>query len=120
MKTLLIVVLLPLSIDAFCQQETAKDSLYIVTCTIGTPWDQSISPTRQPYFNDHSKHNAELRKTGVITLGARYADKGMIVIHAPSYQQAKEIITKDVAIVNHLFVADIKNLNVFYPGCVEH
>lgn len=119
MKTFVTLVLFTITIDAFCQQETAKDSLYVITYTTGTLWDQSIAPADQPYFKDHSRHLSDLRKAGVIAFGARYADKGMIVIHAQSYIQAREIITNDLAIANNLFVADIQKLNVFYPGCIE-
>lgn len=95
------------------------DSLYIVTYTTGASWDQSKGPAEQPFFKEHSSRLSQLRKDGVIKFGARYAEKGIIVIAAPSMIKAKEIINADVAISNNLFVADIQKLSIFYDGCLE-
>lgn len=61
----------------------------------------------------------KLRKDGITKLGARYADKGMIIISASSLKDAREIILADQAVVNQLFIADIQKLNVFFDGCIE-
>jgi hypothetical protein len=117
-KNLLLIVFLGCVISGYSQTEIAKDSLYIVTYTTGDAWDKSKGPGEQPYFKEHSGHLSKLRKEGVIKFGARYADKGIIVITAAGMNAAKDIIFSDHAIANKLFQADIQKLSVFYDGCV--
>lgn len=121
MKTIfLIAALIFTGSAAFAQAEAQKpDSLYIVTYTTGAGWDHSKSPGEQLNFKEHSAHLSSLRKSGVITFGARYSDKGIIFIKAESMAHARNIIETDHAIESKLFNADIQKLSVFYPGCVE-
>lgn len=95
------------------------DSLYIVTYTTGPAWDTNKLPQEQLFFKEHSANLSKLRKDGIIKAGARYADKGIIVVTAKTIITAKELINADVAVVNKLFVADVQKLNVFYEGCLE-
>ena len=111
---LLTVIVLTLSAHA-----QPKDSLYVVTYTAGSSWDVNKPPHEQPYFKAHSARLGQLRKDGVIKFGARYGEKGMIVISALTYSAAKEIVTTDDAVINNLFVTDVQRLNIFYDGCLE-
>ena len=79
----------------------------------------SKSPQEQPYFREHSARLGQLRKDGVIRFGARYGEKGMIVIGASTFSNAKEIVLNDHAVINKLFSADIQKLSIFYDGCLE-
>ena len=119
MKFILCVVLLGITAAVKAQTPNPLDSLFMVTYTVGSSWDTSKQPNEQLYFKEHSANLSKLRKEGVIKVGARYADKGMIVISAESFATAKEIILSDIAVVNKLFVADIQKLNVIYEGCLE-
>lgn len=96
-----------------------RDSLYAVTYTVGPLWDINKSPNDQPYFKEHSARLGELRKNGVIKAGARFGEKGLIVITATSLNAAKEIIVADVAVITKLFNVEVEKLNVFYDGCLE-
>ena len=100
-------------------QMQMADSLFIVTYTTGKSWDHSKQPTEQTYFKSHSTHLSSLRKSGVITAGARYSDKGIIIIRAESTSNAKHIIESDTAVSSQLFNVAIDKLSVFYPGCLE-
>lgn len=100
-------------------QHTAADSLYMVTYTTGANWSTSKSPAEQPYFKEHSLHLSQLRKDGVIKMGARHGERGMIVIAAANFLRAKELIEADQAVQNKLFTAEVQKFNVFYEGCVE-
>ena len=116
MKSLLIVL------SAFCftgASAQTMDSLYIVTYTTGSAWDTSKKPGEQLHFKEHGTNLSSWRKAGTIKFGARYADKGMIVITASSLQAAKELINSDQAVANKLFNVDIQKLNPFYEGCIE-
>lgn len=120
MKPLLVIVCVMLTAAAYGQHEvTSKDSLYIVTYTTGPAWDHSKSASEQLYFKEHSSRLGQLRKDGVIRFGARYGDKGSIVIAAKNFQAAKEIVDADGAVVNQVFVAEIHRLNIFFEGCLE-
>ena len=76
-------------------------------------------PNEQPYFKEHSARLGQLRKYRVIKAGARFGEKGLIVITATSLISAKEIIVANVAVINKLFNAEVEKLNVFYDGCLE-
>jgi hypothetical protein len=119
MKFMLCVALLGFTGSVNAQPPNPSDSLFIVTYTVGSSWDTSKQPNDQMYFKEHSANLSKLRKEGVIKAGARFADKGMIVISVKSFTTAEEIILSDVAVVNKLFEADIQRLNVFYEGCLE-
>ena len=122
MKTPLIALAcaILLSITASAQTTTQPiDSLYIVTFTTGPSWDKSKSPGEQTYFKEHGARLGQLRKDGIIKFGARYGDKGSIVISAKSFADAKQIVEADQAVINKLFVADLQKLNIFYGGCLE-
>lgn len=105
-----------LSLSATAQ---AADSLYIVTYTTGPSWDANKPPHEQLHFKDHSARLGQLRKEGIIRFGARYAEKGMIIISASTREAASEIIHNDQAVVNRLFEVDVQKLNIFYDGCLE-
>lgn len=119
MKSLLILLLLTSLVKCQAQTEITVDSLYIVTYTVGSLWDAKKQPNEQLHFIEHSANLSDLRKGGIIKAGARYGDKGIIVIAAKSITKAREIILSDVAVINKLFMADIQKLNVFYEGCLE-
>ena len=104
---------------AYGQSEETPDSLYMVTYTTGKAWDHTKSSGEQLFFKSHSGHLSALRKSGVITAGARYSDKGMIIIRSQSLPDAKNIIESDSAVSHHLFNVSVDKLSVFYPGCLE-
>lgn len=112
-------MLLYLCMDARGQEVSAQDSLFMVSYTIGPAWDTTRPPNEQVHFSEHSKHLSALRKNGIIKLGARAGEKGIIIFTASTYAAAQDIINSDIAIVNGLFNTDIQRFNVFYPGCTE-
>jgi hypothetical protein len=116
MKSFLFLFLL---VSSGSYAQTGADSLFIVTYTVGSLWNETKQPNDQLHFKEHSANLSNLRKEGIIKAGARYGDKGMIVIAAKSITKAREIILNDVAVINKLFTADIQKLNVFYEGCLE-
>jgi hypothetical protein len=95
------------------------DSLFIVTYTTGPAWDASKPPGEQPNFKEHSANLGAMRKEGLIKFGARYANKGMIVISAKSYAAVKERILGDPGVASGLFKAEINKFLPFYFGCIE-
>lgn len=120
MKKITFLAIILFAVNLVAAQETKPvDSLYIITYTTGSLWDNSKQAYEQPYFKDHSANLTKLRKEGLIAAGARYADKGIIFLKAKSMSVARKLIFADPAVVNKLFVADIQKLSVFYEGCIE-
>ena len=60
-----------------------------------------------------------MRKDGIIKLGARHGEKGMIVLSVASREAAANLVFNDPAVVNKLFNAELEKLSVFYFGCLE-
>lgn len=106
---------------AFSQETKTKDSAeyFVVLYTIGENWDTTKQANQQLYFKEHSLHLSELRKGKQISIGGRYSDTGMIILKAKNEEEAKTTITKDVAIQNKIFKAEIFPFAPFYKGCIE-
>jgi hypothetical protein len=117
MKTLCLTIFF--NVYFLSAQAQSVDSLYVVTYTTGPSWNMEKAPSEQPFFNEHSANLGQWRKEGIIKLGARYGEKGMIVISVPSLSHATQLIANDVAVANQLFVADVQRFAVFYDGCVD-
>jgi hypothetical protein len=119
MKMLLLLFFaLVIGLNAKAQTQPA-DSLYLVTISLGETWDKTKKANEQTYFKEHSAHLKSLRDAGKIKFGARYSANGMLVITAPSFQAAKDMINSDPSMINKLFKNDIQKLFVFYDGCVS-
>ncbi len=84
----------------------------------GEKWDASLSPAEQPYFIEHSMFLANLRKNGVITLGMRVADKGIIILKAKNLEEAKKVFQNDVSVSEKTFSLEVQPATVFYKGCL--
>lgn len=95
------------------------DSLFVVIYTTGSEWNTSKTPDEQPYFADHSAFMMKLRKETTTLLGARYSDKGMLVIKSASLQQAQQLISSDKAVIHKTFNAEVHPANFFFTGCVK-
>lgn len=84
----------------------------------GENWDASLSPAEQPYFMEHSMFLYNLRKNGVITLGMRVADKGIIILKAKNLEEAKKVFQNDVSVSEKTFHLEVQPATVFYKGCL--
>ena len=116
---ILFLSIIACALSSGAQSQTQKaDSLYIVTYTTGSAWDVSKNPGEQIHFKEHSMNLSSWRKSGMIKFGARYSDKGIIVITAATMKEVTTLITSDPAVSNKLFNVDIQKLNVFYDGCI--
>jgi hypothetical protein len=91
---------------------------FVVIYTTGAAWDTTKAPNEQAYFSEHSAQLAALRKSGIISLGGRYGDKGMIILTAANKATADSIVFSDVAVRNRLFEAEVYLFQTFYGGCV--
>ncbi len=96
----------------------SQNKYFALTYTTGDRWDRSLATDEQPYFKEHSRHLTELRKTGKIALGARYADIGLIILNVKDENEARDIVAQDISVKNGTFKASLHAFNTFYPGSV--
>lgn len=92
---------------------------YLVVFSLGPAWDRAKPPAEQSGFREHGRNLKRLRDEGRITLGARYSDKGMIVLRAESETAARGEIASDPGVRAGLFTFEVNALQPFYAGCLE-
>lgn len=92
---------------------------FVVVFSLGPKWDPAKPPPEQVGFREHGQNLGRLRKEERIVLGARYADKGMIILRAPDLAGARAELDRDPGVVAGLFTYEVHELNVFYDGCLE-
>jgi hypothetical protein len=97
----------------------AKDrdisKLFIVHFETGPAWNDSLQPSEQTKFQEHSLNLNRLRKEKVIVFGARYGDLGTIIIKADSLSMAKSMIIADPGVQAGIFSFRVEQINIFYP-----
>jgi uncharacterized protein YciI len=92
--------------------------LFAVEFRTGSGWDHTKPAHEQAYFRDHSANLKRLRDQGQLVLGARYSDRGFIVMTGESAAAVREQIELDPAVRNQIFAFELHEFGVFYPGCV--
>jgi hypothetical protein len=90
-------------------------AMFVVHFETGPTWNKSLPPAEQTAFKEHSANLGRLRKEGVITFGARYAEVGMIFIEADSIEAVRSMIDADPGVRAGIFVYRVDALSVFYP-----
>jgi len=94
-------------------------NLYAVEIKTGPGWDAAKPPQEQLHFREHSANLKRLRDAGQLVLGARYADKGLVVLQAVSAEEAHAMMQQDPAIQGQVFTYALHDFNVFYGGAVQ-
>ena len=90
--------------------------LFAVEITTGPAWDTAKSPQDQAHFREHSAHLRRLRDQGVLVMGARYGDKGLVVLRAASESEAQALMKDDPSIQAGVFKVELHEFRVFYGG----
>lgn len=89
---------------------------FLVVFSLGPQWVAGKPPGEQTSFREHGQNLKRLRDAGRIVLGARYADKGMIVLRAESEAAARAELEADPGVRAGIFTFDLSELRVFYDG----
>ena len=118
MRFALAVLLLVAALGAAHAQVPAADKLFLVVFSLGPAWDKAKPPPEQTAFREHGANLKRLRDAHRIAMGARYADKGMIVLRAPTEGEARAEIEADPGVKAGIFTFELNELRVFYPGTV--
>jgi hypothetical protein len=101
---------------AVAQSTATEPQLFAVEITVGPRWDQARPPQDQRFFKEHSANLRRMREAGVLVAGARYSDKGLLVVSAASMAEVRDQMAQDPSIGAGTFVYEVHSLNVFYPG----
>ncbi len=75
-------------------------------------------PQEQAFFSEHSAHLRRLREQGRLVMGARYADKGLLVLRAASEDEARALLQDDPSLAAGVFSFELHEFRVFYGGGV--
>ncbi len=118
-KCLLVFLLFTLPAAVLAQDVETPDAhiplkQFIVHFSLGPAWDQQKPPQAQMGFSEHSANMQRLRSEGVIIMGARYAQIGMLIIQSSSLENATAMIQADPAVQNQIFNYTVEPVNVFY------
>ena len=93
--------------------------LFAVEIKVGSKWDQSKPPQEQQYFREHSANLKRLRDAGTLIMGARYSDKGLVILAAQTEEEAKAMMDVDPSIKGDVFKYELHPFGVFYSGSVN-
>jgi hypothetical protein len=94
-------------------------TFFAVEIRIGAKWDHSKAAHEQLYFGEHSANLKRLRDAGSLIAGARYGDKGLVILAAATQELAEAMMDDDPSIGAEVFQYEIHPMNVFYPGTLE-
>ncbi|QPF75585.1 hypothetical protein G8A07_23495 [Roseateles sp. DAIF2] len=100
------------------QEAPPAERLFAVEIRTGAAWDQAKPATAQPHFRAHSEHLARLRAEGRIAMGARYGDKGLLVLRAAGPDEARALMDADPSMQSRTFGYELHEMRVFQPGWV--
>ena len=76
----------------------SSQRLFAVEYRLGPGWVAARQAHEQPHFSEHSQNLRKLREQGSLVLGARYADKGLIVVAAESEAAVRAMVEQDASI----------------------
>ena len=85
----------------------------------GPNWVTTKQPIEQQYFREHSANLKKLRDQGILVLGARYSDKGLVVLQVASAEEAHALMKQDLSIQNQVFVYELHEFSIFYGGTLQ-
>ena len=97
----------------------AKKLLFIAIYSLGPAWKTEKPAHEQAYFNEHSENLKKWRAEKRIVLGARYSDKGMIIISAADEKDARSMLEHDPMVANKVFNLELYPFSPFYKGCIQ-
>jgi len=93
-------------------------TLFAVEFRTGARWDTSKEAQEQLHFREHSANLKRLRDEGRLLLGARYSDKGLIVVSAATEDDVRLEIARDPSIEAQVFQYEVHPFQLFYSGCL--
>ncbi len=93
--------------------------LFAIEITVGQSWNQAKPAQEQQYFREHSANLKRLRDSGALVMGARYSDKGFILLAAKDEAHVRTMLDEDPSFKAEVFKYQVHPFNVFYGGTVN-
>ncbi len=93
--------------------------LFAVELTRGAAWDNAKPANEQTGFAEHSANIRRLTESQALVIGARYGDKGLLVVKADDDAGARAHFSADPMIAKNVFRADVAVFSAFKHGCTS-
>jgi hypothetical protein len=120
MKALSLLLLLVLLPAALAAQPVPPPKLFAVRLTTGPAWDAAKSPNDQTGMREHSANIARLRREGLLVLGARFGELGLLVLRMPDEAAVQAQLAPDPAIAGGVFKVQIDAFTPFAHGTTAY
>lgn len=111
-RLLMSVLSLGLISAGIAQPTPPPPPMFAVRLTKGPAWDEAKSPNEQAGMRDHSANIARLRREGLLVLGARFGELGLLVLRVPDEAAVSAQLAPDPAIAGGVFKVQT---DVFVP-----
>jgi hypothetical protein len=95
---------------------SAAPKFFAVRLTTGPAWDAAKSPNEQAGMREHSANVARLRREGVLVLGARFGELGLMVLRVPDEAAARAQFEADPTIAAGTFKMQVDEYRPFAHG----
>lgn len=92
---------------------------FAIEIRTGPKWDSEKPPQEQAHLREHSANLKRLRDEGRLVMGARYGDKGLVIVTAHDLEEARALMAADPSIGAQVFAFQAYPFNVFYPGDIK-
>lgn len=118
MKTILAALLglLLASVLTAQTQPNPPPKMFAVRLTTGPAWDTAKPPHDQAGMREHSANIARLRREGVLVLGARFGEVGLLVLRVPDAATAAAQFGPDPTIAAGVFKLQVDAFAPFAHG----
>lgn len=110
-----LTVLAPGRLAAQAPAETPPP-LWAVRLTVGPAWDAARAPNDQTGMREHSANIARMRAEGVLVVGARFGELGLLVLRVPDEEAVRTQLAPDPAIQGGVFEVRIDRWSGFAHG----
>ena len=101
------------------QSPASPARLFAVHFTTGPAWDATKPPNEQPLFKEHSANLNRMRQAGLLVLGGRYGEFGLILVRAPDEAAVQAQLAQDPSLAVGLFKAQVSEFRPFMHGSTE-
>jgi hypothetical protein len=99
--------------------DPAPPKHFAVRLTTGPAWDAARAPNDQPGMREHSANVARMRREGVLVLGARFGELGLMVLRAPDAAAARAQFAADPTIAAGVFAMQVDEYRPFAHGSTQ-
>jgi ketosteroid isomerase-like protein len=97
-------------------QSTPAPKMFAVRLTTGPAWDAARPPNDQAGMREHSANVARMRREGVLVLGARFGEVGLLVLRVPDAAAAAAQFGPDPTIATGVFRLQVDAFTPFAHG----